>query len=257
MSIDNTRRSQLRDGRRYNLRGLRAFELSSDLKTLSAHTERRSDLSRLSAHTERLSDLRGMSAHTERSSELRGVSDHTERRSELKRLSAHNDRRSGMRGVSAQELRSKLNRLSAHTERRFGLRRVSAHTERRSDLRRVSAYTKRRSDLRRVSAHTKRRSDLRRRLRASSLKLKRRGYEQRRCGARLLRSRQHHSTCDARCSLQILWSVLYKRRKRRSRQRWESEGREQEPRLWALPNLSTARTTRTLAMRSARVVQAM
>ena len=129
------------------------------------------------------------------------MSAHTERRSGLRRVSAHTERRSGLR------------RVSVHTERRSELKRVSAQTERLSDLRRVSAHTERLSDLRRVSAHTERRSDLRRRLLGSSLELKRRGYEQRRCGARLLRSRHHHCTCDARCSLQILWSVLYKRRK--------------------------------------------
>ena len=165
------------------MRKLSAFELRSDLKTLSAHTERRS--------------------------ELRGVSAHTERRSEL-------------------------NRLSAHTERRSDLRRVSAHTERRSGLRRVIAYTERRSCLRCVSAPTELRSGLRRRLHGTSFDLKLRGYEQHRFGARLQCSRHHHCTCDARCSLQILWSVLYKGRKRRSRQREESERRDQEPRLWAL-----------------------
>ena len=107
-------------------------------------------------------------------------------------MSAHTERRSGLR------------RVSAHTERRSELRGVSAHTERRSELRGVSAHTERRSDLRRVSAHTERRSDLRRMLLGSSLELKRRGYEQRRCGARLRRSRHHQCTCDARCSLQIL-----------------------------------------------------
>ena len=96
----------------------------------------------------------------------------------------------------------------------------------------MSAHTKQRSGLRRVSANTKRRSGLRRRLHGSSLELKRRGYEQRRCGARLQRSRHHHCTCDARCNLQILWNVLYKRRKRCERQRRESERRKQMPRLW-------------------------
>ena len=166
MSVDNARRSKLRDGRRYSLRGLSAFELRSYLKTLIAHIERRSDLSRLSAHTERRFDLNRLSAYTEW-------------RSELKRLSAHTKRR------------SELNRLSAHTERRFELKRLSIHTERRSDLLRVSAHTERRSHLRRVSAHTERRFDLRRRLHGSSLKLKRSKYEQRWCSARLLRSRHH------------------------------------------------------------------
>ena len=147
---------------------------------------------------------------------------HTERRFDLRRVSAHNERRSDLR------------RVIAHTERRSDLSRLSAHTERRSELKRLSAHTKRRFDLRRVIAHTYRRSDFRSRLHGSSLELKRRGYEQRRFDARLQRSRHHHCTCDARCSLQILWSVLYKRRKRRSRQLGESERREQEPRLWAL-----------------------
>ena len=192
MSVGNERRPELRDERRCDLRGLSAFELRSDMKGMSTHTERRSDLRRMSAHTERRSGLRRVSAHTER--------------------------------------RSGLRRVSTHTERRSDLRGVSAHTERRSELRGVSAHTELRSELKRLSAHTERRSDLRRRLHGSSLELKRRGYEQRRCGARLQRSWHRHRTFDARCSLQILWSVLYKRR----RQRGESERREQEPRLWAL-----------------------
>ena len=174
---------------------------------------------KLSFDHERRTELRD-----ERRCDLRGMSDYTERRFDLRRVSAHNERR------------SELSRLSAHTERR-------------SELKRLSAYTERHSDLRRVSAHTERRFDLRRRLLGSSLEWKRRGYEQRRCGASLRRTRHYNCTCDTRCSLQILWSLLNKRRKRRrqrERQRQESERLKKEPRLWALCRICRQRRQRVL-----------
>ena len=102
-------------------------------------------------------------------------------------LSACDVLRFGLRGVTACELRFDLNRLSANTKRRSGLRKFSANTKRRPDLRGMSACELR--------------SDVRCRLHGSSLKLKRRGSVQRRCGARLQRSRHSHSTRDARCAL--------------------------------------------------------
>ena len=180
------------DGERSRLRPGWRSELSADSERrshlrdwLSACDVLRSGLNRLSAHTERRSGLRRVSA--------------CELRSDLRGLSAHTERRSGLQRVSACDLRSDLRRMNAHTERRSGLRRVSA-CDLRSDLRRVSAQTELRSGVRRVSAYELR-SDLRRRMHGTSLELKRRGYVQCRCGARLQRSRHHHSTRDARCAL--------------------------------------------------------
>ena len=118
-------------------------------------------------------------------------------------LSAHGERRSYLRDwlSACGVLRSGLIRFSAYCKLPFNLKELSAHCERRSDLQRLSAHCELRSDLRELSAHNVRRSDLKCILHGSSLGQRRRGCVQRRCGARLQRSRNNHSTRDARCAL--------------------------------------------------------
>ena len=110
------------------------------------------------------------------------------------RLSARGEFRSGLNRLSAHaEWRAcKKSRLSAHDSVHSFTRDLSAHCERRSDLRYALSYN---------SSELKRRD---RRIRYRLCRCERRDCVQRRCGSRLRHSRGHHSTCDARCALQIL-----------------------------------------------------